>query len=88
MAVGWESCFRGLWVPFGNALEVFGWILGTIVFTLGAIGVFYGVEWLLFVSWGPLWEVLEGPWVHFEVTWYYFGCLGHLKWILRTIWLT
>ncbi len=31
--------FRGLWTHFFKALEVFGWILGTIVSTLGAIGL-------------------------------------------------
>ena len=52
VAVGWlAGCiwlqfgniledFRGLWIHFLKALEVFGWILGTIVFTLEAIGRF------------------------------------------------
>ena len=33
------TCFRDIWSHFGTTLEVFGWVLGTIGITLGAIGL-------------------------------------------------
>ncbi len=52
------------------------------------LGDFRELSSYFWSSWAPLLEALGAPWAHCEVTWCYFGCLGHLKWGLREIWLT
>ncbi len=81
------------------SLDAFGLTLGVLWRSLGAsweplcshlmpLGDFRELSGRFWCPWAPLWEVLEAPWVDFEITWCHFEYLGHLKCRLRAIGLT